>query len=102
MNGDYMDKFSDFFKSDEKREGVDELLEYNKWLVFYTDKDKILEIYHMIGLMEDPTQEEIDAFREEVRVDEEFGLGDKIDELSTKVVPKGVGIMLLEYFKGVD
>lgn len=61
-------------------------LDYKYWLVFYKDDEKS-NVYHIIGVDEIPSLDELEAYREEVRYDGEFGLGDFVDTLSIKIVP---------------
>ena len=56
------------------------------FIVFYTiDKSK-LNIYHIIGTEEKSSDAELPQFIDEVRNDDEFGLGDFVDELSIKIL----------------
>lgn len=73
-----------------------DLEQWTYWMVFYTDDGEIMEVYHALGLMEKPTAEETVGFINELRTDEEFGLGDKVDELKIKVVPKFIGLRIVE------
>ncbi len=46
--------------------------------------DYEFSVLHMVTYPEKPSQSDIDSLREELRNDEEFGFGDKIDSLEIK------------------
>lgn len=72
---------------------MENLEEYKFWLVFYRVFEGMkINVYHAIGLLSYPTEKEIQDFVEEVRTDEEFGLGDEVDNLTVVILNKEEGL----------
>lgn len=75
-------------------ERLEQIEKYNYWLVFADepDEDNMNEVHHIIGTVGFPSDDDIADFTEEVRTDEEFGLGDLVDSLIIQVVSKEDGL----------
>ena len=58
------------------------------------DPEGSFEVFHIIGYPEEPSEEVINNFKEEVRTDKEFGIGDLVDKLEIKVLDKEIGFKI--------
>ena len=69
-------------------------LNSESWLVFFEVVKDRIDYHHLMGFEQIPDQDEIDRAIEEVKNDKEFGLGDKIYDLSYKILSKNDGFEL--------
>lgn len=90
-----LNELEDAFNNQEKsQEEIDKELEqeisqFKKFITFMKQNPENSEsiiIYHVIGINDEPTEEQMEHFIKEVRSDPEFGLGDFIDELKIVVL----------------
>ncbi len=73
------------------------------WLLFTEDRDGEMLFYHAVGFAEEPDDHNIQLAVEEVRDDEEFGLGEKVYDLDVRVIPPGEAAETLkEYLRSQD
>lgn len=71
-----------------------EITDCEYWVIVI-DPEDITEngdvaIVHMCGYIEEPTKEEIDSLKEELRTDEEFGLTEIVDRLEIYPAPQEI------------
>ena len=66
---------------------------WTHWIVWYKEQDDgTRDVYHMVGTEGYPNEETVGHLTEEVRYDEEFGLGDTMDELEMVILDKEEGM----------
>lgn len=87
---------AEIFLEGEHKEQLKQLEQFNYWLLFHeaSGNEMTSIVHHIIGTEGVPTEEEINSFIEEVRTDEEFGLGDLVDNLTVEVIPKFRGLAI--------
>ena len=66
------------------------------YVVFYTDSDDIICIYHMVGFEDFPDEHNINMIIKELKTDDELGMKELVKLCNIKIIDKALAMNIMD------